>query len=363
MAEGDMNGRGGQGDAARLLLAAARERFAVAATDLLLPDAARLTEWQRITAAALLSRLVACIEDDLRSRLAGHLAGQEAAVAALTSAHVPIAAPILDRAGALGDPELSAALVRRAEEHRFWTARRPGGGDDLLFELARDEDEEVASEAMALVIARSRRFDRFQEPVLASAELPAELQHKLIWLVAAALRHYLVQHHRLAGVDAAIEAAAAGAIGGHDEGDSLEATAQRLALRLDRAGRLDGAIAGRMIESGLLPLFLAALAVRCDLDPAAVWEVLADPRGRGPALLLRAAGFEREAAARILLALNATGPILSGAEGDATASQLELYDTLDPASAGETLRLWRAHPAYRASVARISTRARPVSAG
>ena len=62
---------------------------------------------------------------------------------------------------------------------------------------------------MALVIARSRRFDRFEEPVLAEAELPAELHHRLVWLVAAALRHYLVQQHGLAGVDAAIEAAAA----------------------------------------------------------------------------------------------------------------------------------------------------------
>ena len=44
MATSDLNGQGGQGDPARLLLAAARERFAVAATDLLLPDAARLTE-------------------------------------------------------------------------------------------------------------------------------------------------------------------------------------------------------------------------------------------------------------------------------------------------------------------------------
>jgi len=44
MAEAGTNGRGRQSDAARLLLAAARERFAVAATDLLLPDAARLSE-------------------------------------------------------------------------------------------------------------------------------------------------------------------------------------------------------------------------------------------------------------------------------------------------------------------------------
>ena len=41
---------------------------------------------------------------------------------------------------------------------------------------------------MELIIARSRRFDRFQEPDMGQVELPAELQHKLVWLVAASLR-------------------------------------------------------------------------------------------------------------------------------------------------------------------------------
>ena len=49
------------GDAARLLLASARERFSVAATDLLLPERSRLTEWQRLTASALLLRLVRAV--------------------------------------------------------------------------------------------------------------------------------------------------------------------------------------------------------------------------------------------------------------------------------------------------------------
>jgi uncharacterized protein (DUF2336 family) len=350
--------QGRTSDAARLLLAAARERFAVAATDLLLPDQARLTEWQRLTAASLLTRLVGTIEDDLRARLAERFAASEALHAALASAHVPIALPILERAQALRDADLTTVLVRRVEEHRFWKAAAPSGHDDYLFELVRDADEHIASEAMALVIARSRRFDRFQEPALGQVELPAELQHKLTWLVAAALRQYIVQHHQAAQVDAAVEDAASALIAGYDEGESLESTALQLARRLHRAGRLDGAALARIIGDGLLPFFLAGIASLCALDMAAAWEVLSDPRGRGPALLLRAAGLEREEAATVLLALGARGPLLSGAEGDAVAAQLELYDTVDRSSAEEVLRLWQAHPAYRASVARISTRAR-----
>lgn len=359
MAETGSNGRGNESDAARLLLAAARERFAVAATDLLLPDQARLTEWQRLTAAALLNRLIHSIEDELRASLAMRFEAHPAVHAALSSARVPIALPILERAQVLRDADLGNVLVRRVEEHRFWKAHAPAEGQDLLFEMVRDRDETVAAEAMELVIARSRRFDRFQEPDMGQVELPAELQHKLVWLVAAALRHYIVQQHGLSAVDGIIEEVGSAIIARHDEGTILEAHVIRLAHRLDSLGRLDGPLLLRILSEGMLPLFIAGAATLCGLDYAGAWEVLADPRGRGPAILLRAAGVERDETGAILLLANSHGPLVSGAEGDATAAQLELYDSLDRASAAEVLRLWRAAPGYRAAVARVSTRARP----
>jgi uncharacterized protein (DUF2336 family) len=364
MAEAGPGRNGGErprGDAARLLLAAARERFAVAATDLLLPHAARLTEWQRLTAATLLARLIRSIEDALRVPLAQHFASNEALAAALASAHVAIALPILERAGVLGDAELGTVLVRRVEEHRFWKAQGAAGGADLLVELVQGEDEALAAEAMELVIARSRRFDRFQEPVLGHVDLPAELQHKLVWLVAASLRHYLTQQHGQRAVDGPVESAASDLIAQYDEGAGLEAVAARLARQLDAAGRLDGALLVRTLNEGSLPLFVAGLGLRAGLDHGATWEILSDPRGRGPALLLRASSIERDDAAAILLLLNTQGRLFSGAEGEAAAEQLDLYDSMDDASAAEVLRLWQADPAYRASVARISTRGRPAA--
>ena len=93
------------------------------------------------------------------------------------------------------------------------------------------------------------------------------------------------------------------------------------------------------------------------IDPGAAWEVLSDPRGRGPALLLRAGRIDRADAARVLLALASGGPLLSAAQEETMTSQLDTYDTLDEVAATSVLRLWQANPAYRASVARLSTRA------
>lgn len=352
----------GKGDAARQLLAAARERFSVAATDLLLPENSRLSEWQRLTASALLSRLVRTIEDALRSRLAQRIAHHEALHAALASATVPIALPLLERAQALGDPDLGTILVRRVEEHRFWKARldADGGVDEFLVDLIRDDDPDISAEAMALLLARSRRFDQFQEPILAQTELPADFQHRLVWIIAAALRQYMVQQHATpaAEADAAIAEAAAFLLAGYDEGETLEASCLRLALSLDRAGRLTDPVLARALEDGLLPLFIAAIGVRLALDYGSAWEVLSDPRGLGPALMLRAAGVERRHAAAILLILNARGRMFSGREGDAAAGQLELFDATDEAHAAGVLRLWQVDPGYRAAVARLSTRAR-----
>jgi uncharacterized protein (DUF2336 family) len=349
-------------DAARLLLAAARERFSVAATDLLLPEQSRLTEWQRLTASALLIRLVRSIEDALRARLADIFPDHDALQAALGSARVEIALPMLERAHALRDAEIGTILVRRVEEHRYWSEHGASGGDEYLAELIRDAEAEIAAEAMTLLIARSRRFDRFQEPLMGQGDLPADLQHRMVWMIAAALRHYMVQHHAIPSgrADAAISAAAIEQLAGYDEGQGLEASCTRLARRLQASGRLEGADLARMLEEGQLTLFIAALGVRASLDYAATWEVLSDPRGRGPSLLLLCGRIDRDAAAWILLLLNSRGRLFSGQEGDAAAAQLDLYDATEVAAALEILQLWRVDPGYRAAIARLSTRARTV---
>lgn len=350
-----------RGDAARLLLASARARFSAAASDFLLPQQARLTEWQRLTAAALLLDLVGGIEGALRAALAAAFADHEALHAALSSPRVAIALPILDRAEALRDADLGIVLVRRVEEHRYWKDNE--SADLLLTALAGDADPALAADATALLVARSRRFDRFQEPMIGHSDLPAELHHRLVWIVAAALRHYVVQHHAIASgvADGAIAGAAAAMVAGYDEGGTLEACTMRLAARLLPAGRLEGSDLAAMLEEGMLPLFLAGIAARCGLDYAAAWEILSDPEGRGSALLLRAARIGREDAALILLLLNARGQLFSSEEGDAAAAQLAAYDATDAAAAIDVLRLWQVDPGYRAAIGRLSTRRRSAS--
>ena len=331
------------------LLASARARLSVAFDDLRLPQDLRLSEWQRTVVTALRARLVRQIEDELRSGLAEALegTGNEALHAALSSAHVVIAEPILEERGAPSDPALTSAILRRAEEHRLF---RAGGADHVfLLELAGDKDEQVAGEAMALLIAQSSRFDSFHDPVMARTELTAHTHHFLVWTIAAALRHYMIEQHGLdpSTADEALAGAAGRVLADYDEGETVEALALRLAWRLRDTGRLDDALVARTLLDGSLPLFLAALTMRSGFDVAAAWEIASEPSGRGIALLLRVAGRSRDKAGAILVRM----------EEDETrlAAQLDLFDLSDEEEAGRQLRLWRIDPAYRAAIARLAS--------
>ena len=344
----EVRAKGGELDGAAQLLASAHARVAAAIADLALPEAFRLSDRQRITASHLLRRLVGDIEDELRSALAGDFPGDEnsALRAALSSASLAIAMPVLEGGGALTDPALFALLLRRTEEHRL---ARAAAEPRLLTNLAGDEDPAVAAAAVSLLIAESRRLDAFHEPLLASGDLPAEVAHGLAWTVAAALRTYLIARHGVApaAADGAVTSATAALLGRYDEGAGADALARRLALRLEERSRLDDLLLVRAAGEGALPLLLAGLSLRTGLDPQALWELLPDSSGRGPAIVLRAAHLEREAAASVLLHL-------AGRE-EAVGAQLDVYDALDSAQARHHILLWSLDPAYRSAVARLAS--------
>jgi hypothetical protein len=346
----DTNEAATRPDPALSLSAAARERARAAAADLLLPSEHRLSDWQRATLTALLGKLIRTIEDELRAALAEHPAfsSDEALHAALTSAHLPIAQPILERSSLLREPALVSLLLRRAEEHRLSRARQisPAAGDGALAALVADPDEAVSGAAMAVLVAQSRRLDRFDEPALARTELPAELQHRLVWAVAAALRLYLVGRHSAEpGVaDAALGEATTRFLGAYDESEALEAHCARLASRLLQLGRLDDSLVARLLSDGSLPLFLAGLAGRSGLSLDSVWELVSDSEGEGAVLMLRGSGLGRSAAAEILVALRP----------DDADRLLGRFDLLAQPDAADALRLWRIDPAYREALAALS---------
>lgn len=320
-------------------------RLDEATADLFLDPERRLSDRVRALCWAMRDRLVETVERDLRLFLAPRL-GDESVGASLSSASVAIALPLLGDANALRHAPFAAVLLRRARESVI--GDRIGRPDaDRPNPLLTDADSNVAQAAMALLLAASRRRDRFGEPVVLLDDLPVELAAWLAWRVAAALRHYLGVFHDLAdpSTDAALSAAVASVLAGHDEGRGLDAIAATLATRLSKAGRIDGELLEIFAVSGDIPAFTAALTVVLRLPGEGIWNVVADPADGRLATLLRAAGLQRAQAAAVLLALN---------EADAGAA-LDAFDACDIDAARSAVAPLGLDPDFRQAIAAFDT--------
>lgn len=318
-------------------------RLIGATTDLFLPQAHRLSDRVRAFVTTMLNDLAGGVERDIRLAIAPHFADKEELVASLSSASAEIALPLLLDAGTLAHPPLVAILLRRAEEFVLSDRLSPG---EQKNPLTQDSDQAVAAAATALLVANARRVDRFGAPALLLDDLPAELAHWLVWHVAAALRHYLRAHHAVddSHADAVLVPAARNVLAAHDEGRGLHATAFRLAARLAANDRIDGPLLNTLLTGGNVPAFVAALASLTALPHEDVWHIVADPSDGRLAVLLRAAGTDRDAAAAILLLLTR----------DATA-EIDVFDSCGQAAAAAALASLALEPQYRAAITEIDT--------
>src|SRR5947208_670749 len=174
-----------------------RDRLSTVRIDFFLDPGARLTEQERALMTAMLRCLVGDIADEIRAALpngatAANDEGNLAIIDALTSAR------LLDRLG------LVRRLLRRADEERIATGAkaRIGRRDARVVQgLVSHTDGAVAAAAMALIIARGRRRDRFGQCLLHFDDLPRDEARALIQSIAAAFRHELIERVGKADAD------------------------------------------------------------------------------------------------------------------------------------------------------------------
>lgn len=325
----------------------ASARLAAALIDLFLHDAHRPTDRQRATMTRMLGALIAGIEGALRMSLIEALG--DLAPPALAVPRIVIAVPILERARTLRDGDLVALLLARSEEHRIVDALK------RIAEADPDPPAALSSEAIgdaaldqALLRAENRRIDRFGEPTLGQGDLSAELLHRLVWRIAAALRHYLLEVGRIDDVlvDDALIASVTGILTRHDEGETVEARAMQLA----RAIPLDDERLRAALDASRFSLFVAMLAVRAGVDHGAAFAMATDPAIGRLTVLLRATGVERDTAAAILFEMAA----INGLSEDALGDRVDDFSALGVDEARAAIRLWRLDRGYRSSIAELA---------
>lgn len=334
---------GGRPVAARV---AGRSRLPTARADFFLDPRARLTEQERALMTAMLADLVHSLADEFRAMLAGSEPANDEGDRLFD---------LLWRAGLLDLPDLVRLLLRRAEEERMSAGIRAGrGGARLRFvqSLVSDEDSEVSAAAMALILARGRRRDRFDGPRLVFDDISAETAAALVHAIAAALRLDLVKRFDPGDADDRLGQAARTVLSRHDEGNRLEARLFELVHALDAAGRLDEGFVRSALEEGEIALLAEALGRRSGIGFDCAWDHLAGGPG-GLALLLRMSGVSRPLAGAVIARL-------AEVSGTDPETEIGAFDSLGDEDV-ESGRKWlRLDSGYRGAIETLGNGQRPV---
>lgn len=318
--------------------------------DFFLPDDARLDDRVRATLAGTLAAIVDAVERDVRGHAALAL-GQTAAGEAVADG-----APVLDRliaAGLLRDGELMRELLGRTRQDLL-ADRMPAlpgedsGAGSLLARLSGSAEPTVARAALALMAADGRRRAFLDTNRLTQSELPAEVHHRLVWWITAAIREQLGTQ----AADRALADAALRALGSHDESDRVEAAAARLASTIGAQPAELPALLIHALGDRQLALFVALLGHAAGIDYAAARDLVVDGDDR-LWLALRAAGLDRATIARIGLTLAEADP---RRDVEAFADQLDAIAAVTVDEARAALAPLRLPPDFRAALAALEAR-------
>ncbi|HEY0622719.1 DUF2336 domain-containing protein [Sphingomonas sp.] len=357
--------RKGAHDGAQALLArsaaadgAAHRALGAAIADFAIPDDDRLDERTRAALARLLRALIATVEAEVGGHAARLLRTQgEAALADALEAQDGTS-DTLHASELLRDPALMGELIARVRQDLLAGGMAAQAQDEperasLLNRLAQHPDRLLAQSAAAVLVSESRRRSVPDSGPLPQSDLPAELHHRLVWHVAAALRA------GVAGVapvlDEALAEAAQRSLAAHDEGDRLEAAAMRLAAAIDaRPDELPGLMA-EALGDRRVALFAALLAhaLRIDFDGARAMTF--DAASGRLWVALRALDFNRGAIATIGVALSEADPRRSV---EAFADQLDSIMAVGAEEARGAIAPLRLPAEYRAALLALQGRGR-----
>ena len=292
---------------------------------------------------AMLHCLVADVADAIRAALpSGRVAANDEGDAALIQS--------LTVSGLLDEPGLMALLLRRADEERISTASRARSGRRearVLQGLVSYDYGAVAAAAMALILGRGRRRDRFGQCLISFDDLSSASAEALVHAVGAGLRTELAGSRGAAFADLEIAEASDRVLERRDEDRGIDSLTAGLVHFLDEAGGLTDELVLAAAHEGEISFVAEVLARRAGVPTEAALDELLSGDSKHVMALLRAGGMSRELSAGLLAGI---GDLLGI---DDAGAAIGLFDNMTDAEA-QAARSWLvADPNYRAALERL----------
>jgi hypothetical protein len=324
---------------------AGRGRLSTVRADFFLKPAERLTEQERALMTAMLHCLVGDISGEIRAALPAGWAGANDDEAAIVDA--------LTHAGLLDDVELMALLLRRADEERIGSAARARSGRRearAVQGLVSYQDSAVSAAAMALILARGRRRDRFGQCLIGFNDLSPVTAQRLVHSISAALRRDVASVHGAAAGDAELSAAASRLLDKHEEARGVEALTAALIAVLDEAGGLSDELLLACAQEGEVGFLAQVIGRRAGISGTVAMDELLSGEPVRLMALLRVAAFSRELGAGLLASL---GDLLGI---DDPGSAIGHFDALTAEEISAAASWLSATPTYRIALEALGNR-------
>ena len=319
------------------------DRLSTVRRDFFLNPAKRLTEQER----ALMTAMLHCLVGDVASALRATLPG--AGIAANDDGEAGLIAT-LALAGLLDEPGVMALLLRRADEERIGTAARVRSGRRearVLQGLVSHDYGAVAAAAMALILARGRRRDRFGQCLISFDDLTPASAEALVHAVAAALRRELGASRGLPAADLELSEAAEQVLEQRDEERGIDSLTAALVHFLDEAGSLSDELILAAADEGEIAFVAEVLARRAGVPTESALDDLLSGDARHVMGLLKAANMSRDLGAGLLAGI---GDLIGIADAGAA---IGLFDRMTAGDA-DAARSWLVTaPGYRAALERL----------
>ncbi len=355
---------------ARRSAQAQHDRLLDTTTDLFLDAEARLSDEERRLMLGIIDRLVHDVEREVRAGLAERLSALPNAprelVLKLAEDEADIARPLILNSPVLRDDDLIELVRQRTHEHRLCVAMRAGisatvsqalieaGEEDVIEALIRNDDAELALQAVNYLVEESRRVDRFREPLLRRRDLPPALAFRMFWWVSAALRRHILAHFSIdeGNLDAMIQLTVQDSAARIDRGPTAAAS---LARGLRERGELTDANLLRLLRSGHIAAFSSALAEMAGIDPETAGRIVHCQGYEALAAASRGAGLDRQTFAAIFMLREEARTAGRAQSPSRLEAALQFHDGLDRKQARNVLRYWSLDAEYLRAIAKLDS--------
>ena len=355
---------------ARRSAEAEHNRLLDTATDLFLDAEARLNDEERRLMLGIMDRLVRDVEREVRAGLAERLSALPNAprelVLKLAEDEAEIARPVILKSPVLREDDLIELVRQRTHEHRLCIAMRAGisasvsqalidsGEEDVIEALIRNDDAELALQAVNYLVEESRRVDRFREPLLQRRDLPPALAFRMFWWVSAALRRRILESFRVdeGNLDALIQLTVQDVAGKIDRGPSAATT---LARGLKDRGELTDANLLRMLRGGHVAAFTSGLAELAGIDAETAGRIVHCQGYEALAAACRGAGLDRQTFAAIFMLREEARMPARAQSPTRLEAALRFHDGLDRSQARNVLRYWSLDVEYLRAIAKLDS--------